>query len=150
MKKETLLIVLVALLVVLNLGTLGFLLLGNSRHPHPPRPDKLIIERLELSQEQIVAFEALKKEHRSGINALNQQSKVLYQSYFAILKQDQPNLAQADSIEQLLAQVQAQKDSVTFDHFIKLRALCQPQQKPLFDGLVDELGDILVRQPPKR
>ncbi len=146
-------IVVVALLV-LNFGTLGYLFLGkghrNGGMPHhPPKPDKVIIERLKLTPAQIEVFEGLKQEHRGGINQLNEASKQLYQAYFGLLKTDTADIAAAQVLEQRLAAVQTQKDSVTFNHFIKLRALCTEEQKPLFDDFVDELGEILTRQPPK-
>ncbi|CAN5288014.1 hypothetical protein BH09BAC1_BH09BAC1_15600 [soil metagenome] len=146
-------LVVVALLLV-NLGTLCYLFLNNrpggGRPQHPPAPDKMIMERLKLTDGQILAFEGLRDEHHSGIVRFNERSKELYQDYFALLKTDLPNIAAADSMEQLLAQVQEQKDSITFDHFLRLRQLCTEEQKPRFDSLVDELGDILVGQPPKR
>ena len=154
MKRENFLMLVVVALVVLNFGTLGYLLLNkgqqNNHLPHhPPKPDKLIIERLKLTPEQIDEFEELKFEHRSGINHLNHESKAVYTEYFALLKTDQPDFATAQLIEQRLAHIQTQKDSVTFMHFVKLRELCTEAQKPLFDDFVDELGDILVRQPPR-
>lgn len=143
--------VVVVALLVLNLGTLGYLFWsgrpGAGGPQHPPRPDKLIIERLKLDDAQIETFEGLKHEHHSGIVRLNKKSKTLYESYFALLKTETPDLPSADSIERLLGAVQQQKDSITFDHFIKLRQLCNADQKPLFDDFVDELGEILSRQP---
>jgi periplasmic protein CpxP/Spy len=153
MKKENFLMMVVVALLVLNFGTLGYLFLGKGHNggmpPHPPKPDKVIIERLKLTPEQVGEFEVLKHEHHSGINQLNEASKQLYQEYFGLLKSDTADIAAAQVLEQRLAEVQMQKDSVTFDHFIKLRALCTDEQKPLFDDFVDELGEILVRQPPR-
>lgn len=154
MKRENFLMLVVIALVVLNFGTLGYLLLNKGQQPanlphRPPGPDKLIIERLKLTPKQVDEFEGLKFEHRSGINHLNRESKEVYTEYFSLLKTDQPDFAAAQTIEQRLAHIQAQKDSVTFMHFVKLRQLCTEEQKPLFDDFVDELGDILVRQPPR-
>lgn len=153
MKRENFLMIVVVLLLLLNFGTLGYLFLVKPTVQmvghHPPKPDKLIIERLQLTPEQITVFEELKHEHRSGINQLNHRSKELYEGYFALLKNKPIDMAAADSMEALLAGVQMQKDSVTFYHFIKLRALCTEAQKPLFDGLVDELGHIFTHEPPR-
>jgi protein CpxP len=151
MKKENFLMIVVVALLVLNFGTLGYLFLGKGHRngsmlPHPPKPDKVIIERLKLNPGQIETFEGLKQEHRSGINQLNEASKQLYQEYFALLKTDTADMAATQVLEQRLAAVQTQKDSFTFNHFIKLRALCTEEQKPLFDDFVDELGEMLTRQ----
>lgn len=145
----------VVALIVLNGGTLGYLLInkGPQRGNFPPthhRPEKQIIERLKLTPEQAEVFEDLKNEHSSGIKGFNEKSKELYQAYFALLKKDSPDLVAADSMQQLLAQVQEQKDSLTFDHFMKLRILCTDEQKPLFDDFVDELGNVFTAPPPPK
>ncbi len=144
----------VVALLVLNFGTLGYLFLGKGHPnggmpPHHPKPDKLIIERLQLTPEQITEFEILKNEHNGGIVKLNERSKGLYEEYFALLKTENPDEVAADSLERQLAQIQSQKDHLTFDHFLKLRKLCTDEQKPLFDDFLDELGNILVKQPPR-
>jgi len=154
MKKETFLVAVIIFLLLLNLGTLGFLFLQNNRHPdfppHPRRPDRLIIERLKLSSEQIGKFEELKFEHRSGMNKFEHEAAQLHASYFSLLKENNYSQSAVDSLENLLAENQTKKDSITFKHFEDLKDLCNEEQKKYFNGLIEEIGEILTSQPPKR
>jgi protein CpxP len=156
MKKETFLVLVIIALLLLNLGTLGYLFMQQQRQTHnfphhqPPRPDKLIIERLQLNDNQIEQFEESKFKHRSNIIKLEQEAAQLHAAYFSLLKQPKYNYTEADSFQQLLAQNQIEKDSVTFLHFEELKAICTEKQIPLFYNLIEEIGEILTTQPPKR
>lgn len=153
MKKENLLTIAVVALLVLNFGLLGFLFLrhGPPRDGHfPPHggPDRLIVEGLKLNAKQIEEFEVLKREHHSQIVKLNDEDRDLHHRYFDLLKADHPNMSIADSLEKKMAFIVSQKNRITFEHFAKLRELCGPEQKILFDKLINEIAAALAR-PPK-
>lgn len=154
MKKETFLVIVIVFLLLLNLGTLGFLFFQNNKYPdfppHPRRPDRLIIERLKLSPEQVEKFEELKFEHRSGMNKLEHEAAQFHASYFSLLKEDNYLQSAVDSFENLLAENQTKKDSITFKHFEDLKAICNEEQKKYFNELIEEIGEILTSQPLKR
>lgn len=148
MKRETLLILAIVFLVLLNLGTLGFLFSKRSIGGRGPRkPDKLIIEGLKLSDDQKLQFEALKKEHRSQVNDIEKGEKAYHKAYFDLLKSASTDSLRIDSVIKSLSNAKYQKDLATFRHFQKLRLICEPQQQVLFDSLVDEMGKILMHMP---
>ena len=125
MKKETLLLLLVGVLVVLNLATLGYLTLRRPpRHPNgePRQVDRLIVETLHLNPAQQRQFEGLKREHRERINQLNEAYAQASGRYFRLIN-DPPDAARKDSLENTLGQIQAQKAAITFRHFSQLKAL---------------------------
>lgn len=152
MKKDTLFIAVIIALLLLNFGTLGFLFLQQKQGimPHrPPRPDKLIIEKLQLNDAQIEQFEQSKRKHRQGMNYFDQEAAQLHATYFSLLKTDTYNEAEKDSLEKILAQNQTQKDSITFLHFEELKSICTKEQLPKFNILIEEIGEILTSPPPK-
>ncbi len=146
MKKETLLLLLVGVLVVLNLATLGYLTLRRPpRHPTggPRQVDRLIVETLRLNPAQERQFEGLKREHRAQIRRLDEAYAEASEQYFRLL--DGPgDAARNDSLEAALGRIQAQKAAVTFRHFRQLKALCDAEQRPRFTALVPELLRFLL------
>ena len=151
MKRETLLILAIVFLVLLNLGTLGFLFSKRYIGGRGPRkPDKLIIEGLKLNDAQKSQFEVLKKEHRSQINEIEKGEKVYHKAYFDLLKAASKDSLTIDSVIKSLSNAKYQKDLATYKHFQKLRLMCEPQQQILFDSLVDEMGKILMPIPANK
>ncbi len=155
MKKETLLTVAVIALLLLNLGTLGFLLLR--RPPHTPgmgpdRPGRHIVETLHLNAEQQQQFEALKTAHHEQMLANERAYRDALGSYFALLKADTAATAQRDSLEAALARIQRERASVTFQHFTDLKALCTAEQKKDFETLIPDLMRVILpeNRPPRR
>ncbi len=150
MKRETFLILAIVFLVLLNLGTLGFLFskryIGGGG---PRKPDKLIIEGLKLNDGQKLQFENLKKDHRSQINDIEKGEKAYHKAYFDLLKTASSDSLMIDSVIKSLSKAKYEKDIATYKHFQKLRLMCEPKQQILFDSLVDEMGKILMHLPAK-
>lgn len=142
-------------LVLVNSATL--ILMWMNRPPFPPHhgrpggpPDKIIIERLKLDEEQIKQFEIIKREHQGQMRQLNEELRLLHQKYFELLESDQVNDSLADSYEKQLASLAEKREEFTFIHFKKMKAICKPEQIELFNSFVGELGEILAGpHPPK-
>jgi len=145
MKKEKLLVIGIVGLLILNLGTLGFLFLGQrnsfpmGRPKGPPPVDKIIIEGLKLDETQIDKFEQLKKEHRHGMEDFELQNKVLHDAYFEKLKSDSINKNDLQVLLTKISYLAVYRDSITFDHFRKIRFICNANQKASFDKLIDDI-----------
>lgn len=154
-KREKILMFIILFLVLVNSATL--ILMWMNRPPFPPHhghpdgpPDKIIIERLKLEEEQIKQFEILKKEHQAQMREINTQSKELHQKYFKLLENENVDDSTADVYEKQLANLTEQREEFTFNHFKKLKAICKPEQIKLFNDFVGELGKILAGPPPPK
>lgn len=155
MKKETLLTVAVVALLLLNFGTLGALLLR--RPPQPPggrgheRLDRHIVESLDLNAGQRQKFEQLKSAHHEQMLANERAYRDALGDYFALLKADTVAPAQRDSLQALLAHIQEERASVTFQHFSDLKALCSPEQQKRFTDLLPDLMRVILpgNTPPR-
>lgn len=153
MKKERLLTIAVIGLLLLNAGTLLFLVMGNTSKPgENQRPDQYIIERLKLDESQQIEFEKLKHEHRAQVVAIEEQVQQKRKEFFSQLRTATPNQQLADSLALQISALQKEKDMATFIHFSKLRALCTPKQQEVFDTFIDEIRKRLEhhRKPPPR
>lgn len=157
MKKETLLTIAVVSLLLLNIGTLGYLVVNqNMRYPHFPPPGaggpaRLLIERLQFNEQQQKAFDDLKFSHRSSINKLDEQYNQLLVSYLTLLKQPAIDTVAKHTLEQQMAAIQVQKADITIKHFEAVKQLCNEEQKRRFDEMIPELIQVLAapkNQPP--
>lgn len=149
MKRETLLTLSIVLLLLLNLGTLGYLFIAQRHGPPPLRIDKTIIETLNWNEEQQQQFEKLKHEHRTAMNRLDDQNEETARKYFTLLNSSPVDTAQKDSLEQVMASFEKQKAAITFSHFEDLKKICTPEQVNNFDALVPQLIGILIASHPK-
>lgn len=144
--------VIILVLVLLNSTTLIIMWVNKPPFPpHPPqhdRPDKVIVERLQLDEQQQKEFDKLKTEHHSQMVKLDEQSRDLHKKYFALLENEQINDSIADSYEKQLANITEKKEEITFNHFRDLKNLCKGEQVKLFNDFVGELGKILSSPPP--
>ena len=150
MKKEIFYRVFILLLLLLNFGVLGYLWMGKD-HGHGPGPegvDRMIIERLKLDEGQQEQFNQLKHEHHMQMMQIDEKSGSLHHQLFEVLKKDPIDTVEKNKILNKLEYNYRQKELVTFDHFRKLRGILHPDQKPLFDDFVDELGRHLMGPPP--
>ncbi|WP_051054130.1 periplasmic heavy metal sensor [Fibrella aestuarina] len=149
----------VAGLLLLNLGTLGYLAL-RPRGLHPPRPGTpggpppdgpatLIIDRLQFDEGQQARYRTLVRQHQQASARLAEASTNLYQRYYKLLSQAQPDTAAAQALSSQIAANQRAVAELNFAHFAQIRALCRPDQLPAFVRLLDDLTH-LFRNPPGR
>ncbi|MDI1323251.1 MAG: Spy/CpxP family protein refolding chaperone [Algoriphagus sp.] len=152
MKKETIWIVLVILLIGLN-ATILFLFLGRETPGRPgpgdqPPRDRQIINALSLDENQQAKFAILKEEHRDQIKELNSKANEMLELYFMLLESSEIDLAQKDSLESEFASIERAKMKATFDHFRKLKSICNPAQQKEFDEFLPKLIELVM--PPRQ
>lgn len=153
MTRERFLTIAVLSLLLLNLGTIGFLWLrppGGLRSGGPPdgqTPTQLIIDRLHLDDRQQVAYRRLIQDHRQQSRALAEESVGLYRRYYQLLEAAQPDTARASALSQQIAQKQRAIAELNFNHFAQIKALCRPDQQADFAGLVGDLTELFNRPP---
>lgn len=153
MKKEKLLIIVILVLVLINSATL--LMMWMNRPPHPPmhgkgphkRPDKMIIEKLKLDEAQQEKFSGLKEEHHSNMVRIDDELRKIRNSYYGELKKENADSVLTDSLEKKSGQLAIEREKATFDHFLKLKALCKPEQLEDFYKLTEELSEIFSKPP---
>lgn len=158
MERTKLLSLAVIGLLLLNIGTIGYLMLRGGHPPHSDRPPgppdsleegpaRIIIERLQLDDTQTRLYHELIKEHRQQTRQLNDQSAGLYRAYYRLLEAPRPDTTQAAALSRQIANNQRTLAQVNFRHFAQLKALCRPDQLPAFTALLNDLTDLFNRPP---
>jgi len=153
MKKETLLTVAVVALLLLNFGTLGYLLLMRPR-PHAGREgmklDQEIIKTLQLDDNQQKTFAGLKNAHHQQILNSDREYHDALTRFFSLVKNDTVEQAQYDSLMTAVLDIQKSRAAITFKHFEDLKNLCGPEQRKNFDQLLPVLTQVVLPHQNER
>jgi periplasmic protein CpxP/Spy len=153
MDKIKLLTFSVILLLVINIGTLLFLVFsfGDGLHGlrHRPKPDKIIIGKLHLSEKQQKQYRELIHWHRSQINNLESHIQhTKHELYLQLLKPDVDQIVK-DSLIDHLSKIQKKIEDTHFKHFQDIKKICTKEQIQDFDDLTEELTTIFNHPPPR-
>ena len=130
---------LIALLVVANITTLAFFWIGHFKNQKENSPKEFLSKNLNFSKSQKNAYFILAKEHNESAKIIRDQIKNDKESLFQLLKSDTINdSVRNDKALKVSMSIQA-LDILTFEHFIKVRAICTEEQKPQFDELIKKM-----------
>jgi protein CpxP len=148
MKKTKLIGIFALLMALLNLGLMFFVW-----NHHKPRhklegPKKIIIEKLELDENQVAAYDVLVLEHQERTQ--EEQGKIRdfkNQLYQTLIEQ---NDEAKDSLIQLLADEQILIENIHYKHFLEIEALCRPEQMENFKAFVAEITSLFSQKPPPK
>jgi protein CpxP len=150
MNKTTFLTIGIVILLLLNAVTLFILYRMHVNEMHRPDkgegPAKYIIDQLGLDAKQQQQFADLRDLHQDSMLKIHDEERRLHDQYFSLLKSNNPDINQVDSIASLMAQNQKRIELITFMHFQQLRAICRDDQKKRFDNTIDDIAK-LVGQP---
>ena len=136
----------VALLAVLNIALLVNIWCGKPHHEIRElgpqgggRPSDILIHELNFTPEQAKQFEALKEEHQQAIRKLMDDGHTLRDNFFELLKSDSVNEPMIPVRAALISENQRGIELATFNHFQKVRAICNAEQKKHFDEIINDV-----------
>lgn len=158
MKSSTLQRWLIVGLLVSNGILLAVLLRGHFAHEdrrargqHPrERITSLVIERLELDEQQQVAFRALADEHRANVRQLDRSFREAKAGLLQGLTEPSITAVERDSLRELriarLGELQQAIERAHYAHFEQVKELLQPEQHDNFTALLDDLDKLVARR----
>jgi len=145
--------IIIVCLIVLNIGTLSYLLLnrpGNSRGPGGrERIIEFLSEELNFSSEQRAQVMKLHEENREQIEEIQAEDRKLHDHYFNYLNQNNPDSAVVDSMATLMSHKRKQIEIQTFYHFSMVRTICTEEQKAKFDRIINDALRMMAPRPPR-
>ena len=144
-KNNSWLYVISGLLITANIVTLAMLWIHKNGHEDkqhfPPAGQDVfsyLSNELKLDKQQQEAYAAMKDAHHEAAQKLQDSIRTTKDALFTLLKQG--NVTD-DAVMQLgnkEASLNIQLDTLTFHHFQKVRALCNPDQQKKFDNIIQE------------
>lgn len=162
MKRDNFYAIVIILLLLLNVGTLGYLWVGKeqTRHmpPPPDRPGAIIINELKLDEEQQTKFQLFKHRHRRSTDSVQRLIKETQVALFGLVKEDSLDVLLRDSLLSNIEKYESAKHLITIEHFHDIRSILRSEQKELFNEFVEDIGSRITGPgrpphgppPPKR
>lgn len=144
--------IIVILLMLVNAIVLFFhiRLLTAQTGARPPRPDDLknrMIHDLSLNPEQQDAYGEMVERHRAAMQQIRYSEEEtrgrLYQ------EPGDTTIDRATYFNEL-GQLRAEREKVTFDHFMELRTILDDIQKTIFDRIIGEAVNGMEPRPPRK
>lgn len=151
--KVKLLTILVVLLLFINVATIAGIWKLIDPHtlgmmpPPPPSPKDFIISKLDLDEEQQKVFEELRKEHFEQMSGLQEQIRDEKDAMYDLLKSSSPDTTQTYLHIAKIMQSEERLERITFEHFRKVRAICNEEQQQHFDVIIDQVMRMVMRPP---
>ena len=143
-QKPKLLTITIIGLFILNLATLGFLWFQRPhgilqpRNMNPPTEQRggFLEEQLNLNEKQKDEFVKLKEEHHRLAEPLQDSIHKLKDSMFDIISSGNADTNKAGEIARSIGECQKQLEMIAFNHFRKMRDVCDDSQKQKFDKIM--------------
>lgn len=145
------------LLLTANIGTLALLWTkyeNNKRkegRPGPPPPNGQVFEfisnELNFDSTQREAYRQLRDKHQDGKKPIEENIQKAKDDLFSLLKKGKVDSSEIWAAAKRASEATMQMDLFTFEHFQKVRGLCNTVQQPKFDSIIK---DVLKKIAPKR
>jgi hypothetical protein len=155
MKKTKLFTITTIGLLLLNLTTLGFLIISGPKGHRPPplleentKPRELIIDKLHFNGNQQKEYDILIKYHQEKIKSLDNDIRYTKNELYSKLSQKEVSVKIKDSLASLLAGYQKQVEETHFKHFEDIKKICHSDQLDDYKALTEELSRIFAFNKP--
>ena len=137
-------------LFLLNIMTISSLIFAeidnNNTKNHPPKPDKIIVEKLHFDNIQQQQYRKLITWHRRRIDNFDLQIKKNKQLLYFELSKENIDLKRKDSLISNLSFIQNEIETTHFQHFEDIKKICKPNQIKDFENLTKELTIIFSKK----
>ena len=145
-KKNKVLLTIIAILLLANIGILVFFLGQNPARASSEASESIhrsfsdfLRQDVGFSEEQVKEFQSLKKEHKSIVKPLFEDLRVTKEEFYNRIHDTTLTGTRIDSAARPIGDKQMLIDAQTFRHFRNLRRLCTAEQKHKFDSLFPEM-----------
>jgi periplasmic protein CpxP/Spy len=149
-KQNRNLTLVVIILVILNIVTLTFLWLGKPQNPplnalvrnpieEQNRIKTLLKNELRFDDKQADEYLELRKNHKQAVDKLQSEIQRIKKQMFDEALKEGAKIEISDSLLNLSQTKQAEIEHLTFQHFVKLKNLCKPDQRDRLKRLIHKL-----------
>jgi protein CpxP len=144
--SKKILTLLVVLLLIANVATIVVFWLKKEENSAPLNggPAKFITKELGFTRAQEEKFRTLAQEHQEAIRPVRDELKDAKDNFFSLLSQ--PDLSEGAKLAaaKAVSTYTEQLDLITLNHFAKVRAMCNDEQKKKFDGIIKQVTQMMA------
>lgn len=142
--------IVIAVLLLLNLGTLGFLWYNRPPRPGQEGPFRFLVQTTGMDESQQKAYAELRDRHHQKMMDFRQRNGQIRDKLYALLGADTSKNAEIAMLTDSIASLRREEEQLTFQHFQAVRALCRPDQQTKFDAAIGEAIRSMGPPPPGR
>lgn len=141
----------VAVLLLLNIGTLAFMWMHRPPPPGGRGPFMFLVKATGMDEAQQESYRKLRDAHRSEVEGYHTQNSQLRGKLFELLAQRAENDPEVLQLVDSITSVKRREELLTYHHFHEVRAICRPEQQAKFDAAIGEaIQSMGPPGPPKR
>lgn len=148
MKKESFYAIVIVALLVLNLGTLGYLWMNSSKHiPNHKGPQKgqegplrFMADELGLDDAQFKNLRIIARNHGKALDSIQQHIGEARTSLYVLAKDDVIDTGKRDAFLKNIEAYESAKHMITLTHFHDIRSILSEEQKVKFNAFVEDMA----------
>lgn len=140
----------IAVLLLLNVGTLFFLWSHRPPSPEARGPFQFLVKATEMDEAQQATYRTLRDAHRTSMDAYRKQNSQIRSQMFELLKQHPANDPAVTQLLDSLTSVKREEEILTYEHFRRVREICRPDQQSKFDAAIVEAIQSMPPPRPRR
>ncbi len=129
----------IGLLVFANLVALVIFFAGSFHEAKQGSPKEFLATKLNFTEQQKRAYFNLAQEHHENAQKIREKIKESKDAFFDLLKESNVPDSTLKAAARKVSVNMEELDLYTFEHFKKVRALCNPEQKKQFDELIHQI-----------
>jgi len=150
--KQSLLILLVLVLVVLNLGLVTFMWYSQrpDNGPGGPATARFLIKELNFDKTQEQQYMELQHQFTNSLEPIKRNERQMHDRFFEMLHAETPDSAQVAALIDSMGRNRGEIEFITFVHFRQVRALCNKEQQLKFDKIIAETMRRMGPPPPRK
>jgi protein CpxP len=130
---------LIGVLILANIATLTFFWIGHLINQRNNSPKEFLAKKLNFNSNQKNAYFKLAKEHNESAQTIREQIKLEKETLFQLLKSENINDSIRNEMAFRVSKSIKSLDILTFEHFRKVRTICNEEQKPKFDAIIQKM-----------
>lgn len=154
MEKKTFYRVIIFILIVCNLGSLGYIYFGRKNHPPRPfhhGPRDLIIQKLGFTADQEKEYDAFIKKHQSNVRSLQLKRVKLKDELYSLLNDNIINTPKRDYLLKLIKENHNDIENIHFHHFEEIKSICKgKEQLKKYEQLSSDFSKFFAPPPMKK
>lgn len=143
--------IVIAVLILVNLGTLAFIWFSRpvaGTSDHLPPAEGFLVKELDLSGAQRSEYSRIRNDHRMMLRKLQEQDRVLHNRFFQQLFSEMPDMKMVHDLADSIAENRKKMEMLTYGHFKQVSSMLTPVQQKKFEEIFDDVLKMVLPLPP--
>ncbi len=157
LRNHKILLLIVAVLLVANIGLLYFFVFNKPQKSARPSPDvirRTAMEKVKkdvgLNDEQAALYDSLRSNQFKNMKPLFKDLTKSKEDFFSLIYEPNVSDSVLNAYASMIGEKQMALDLSTFRYFQSIKALCTEEQKPKMDTVIKQIVKRIINNGPGR